>query len=93
MAAIRAQDSRRAEENPLARERRDRQAIRSGKTLRRLAQTLDRRAHLRLARTMPQARQGLGVPQSQSARVPQARLHPPHVEKAMQSNMMFPDRL
>ena len=61
--------------------------------LRRAAQTMDRRANLRLARTMPTARQGLGVPQSQGARLPQARFYPPHAAKAMQSKMMFPDRL
>ena len=76
-----------------ARERRDRQTLRSSPTLRRPAQTLDRRANLRLARTMPKARQGLGVPQSQGARLPQARLYPPHDAKTMQFKMMFPDRL
>ena len=76
-----------------ARERRDRQALRSSQRLRRLAQALDRRAHLRLARTMPKAGQGLGVPQPQGARLPYARLHPPHAAKTMQSRMMFPDKL
>src|SRR5512132_4338914 len=74
------------------REPRDRQALRSSAALRRLAQTLDRRADLRLARTMPKARQGLGMPQSQSTRLPQARLHPSHAAKTMQSKVMFPDR-
>src|SRR5271168_895531 len=54
---------------------------------------MDRRANLRLARTMPKARQGLGVPQPQGARLPQARFHPPHDAKTMQFKMMFPDRL
>src|SRR6516165_776188 len=39
---------------------RDRQALRSGQGLPRSAQALDRRAHLRLARSLPKARQGLG---------------------------------
>jgi site-specific DNA recombinase len=52
-----------------------------------------RRATLRLARTMPKARQGLGVPQSQGARFSQARFDPPHDAKTMQFKMMFPDRL
>ena len=76
-----------------ARERRDRQTLRSSSTLRRLAQTMDRRANLRLARTMPKARQGLGVPQSQGARLPQARFYPPHDAKTMQFQMMFPGKL
>jgi hypothetical protein len=42
---------------------------------------------------MPKARQGLGVPQSQGAHLPQARVYPPHAAKTMQSKMMFPDRL
>ena len=50
-------------------------------------------ANLRLARPVPKARQGLGVPQSQGARLPQARFHPPHDPKIMQFKMMFPDRL
>jgi len=45
--------------------------------------TAVRRAHLRLTRPLPKARQGLGVPQPQGARLPAPRLHPPHVEKAM----------
>jgi len=39
------------------------------------------------------ARQGLGKSQSQGARVSASRLHQAHVEKAMQSRMIFPDRL
>jgi hypothetical protein len=46
-----------------------------------------------MARQMPKARQGLGVPQSQGAHLPQARVYPPHAAKTMQSKMMFPDRL
>jgi hypothetical protein len=39
------------------------------------------------------ARQGLGKSQSQGARVSASRLHQAHVEKAMQSRMISPDRL
>jgi len=35
----------------------------------------------------------LGEPQSKGARILAPRLHQAHVEKAMQSNMIFPDRL
>ena len=42
---------------------------------------------------LPQTGQGLGMPQPQGARLPAPRLHPPHAAKAMQSCMMFPDRL
>ena len=42
---------------------------------------------------LPKTGQGLGMPQPQGARFPQARLHPPHATKAMQSTIMFPDRL
>lgn len=31
----------------------------------------------------PPPRQGLGVPQHQSTRLPQTRLHPPHDQKAL----------
>jgi hypothetical protein len=31
--------------------------------------------------------------QSLGARLPQARFHPPHAAKALQSNIMFPDRV
>jgi hypothetical protein len=59
----------------------------------RAAQTLDRRTHIRLARPLPTTGQGLGMPQSQGARLPPPRLHPPHAPKTMQSLMMFSDRL
>jgi site-specific DNA recombinase len=52
-----------------------------------------RRTHPRLAWPLPQTRQGLGMPQPQGAGLPPPRLHPPHAAKAMQSCMMFPDRL
>jgi hypothetical protein len=35
----------------------------------------------------------LGEPQSQRSRFPQTRFHPPHVAKAVQSLMKFPDGL
>src|SRR6185437_5531882 len=82
-----------SEEDPGQRQRRDRQAIRSGQGLPRPAQALDRRAHPGLARPLPQARQRLGVPQPQGARLPPPRLHPPHAQKTMQSQIMIPDRL
>src|SRR5262249_22249511 len=67
--------------------------LRSSPALRRAPKTLARRADLRLARAMPKAGQGLGMSQPQSARFPQARFYSPHASKAMQSKMMFPDRL
>ena len=33
------------------------------------------------------------MPQSQGARLPAPRIHPPHAAKTMQSRMMFPDRI
>jgi site-specific DNA recombinase len=54
--------------------------------------TAVRRAHDRLARTVSKTGQGLGVPQSESPRFPQARLHPTYAAKAMQSKVMFADR-
>src|SRR3954452_23900644 len=51
------------------------------------------RTHLRLAWSMQTTCKGLGKPQSKSARLPAIGVHPPHAEKAMQSNVMFPDRL
>src|SRR6202012_495683 len=78
---------RRGEEGSRASERRNRQALGSGEGLHRVAQTLDRRAHLRLARTMPPSRQGLGMPHPQSARLPAPRLYPSDAPKAMQSNL------
>src|SRR5262249_43050426 len=76
-----------------ARERRDRQALRSSPALRRAPKTLARRADLRLARARPQAVQGLGMCQRQGARLHRARFYSPHASKAMQSKTMFPDRL
>jgi hypothetical protein len=72
--------------------RRDRQAIGPSQRVRHSAKALDRRTHPRLARPLPQTGQGLGI-QSQGARLPAPRLHPSHAAKAMQSRMMFPDRL
>src|SRR5262249_38755348 len=51
------------------------------------------RTYHRLAQSLPQARQGLGMPQSQGARLLAPRLHSPHAEKAMQSGLNSPDRL
>ena len=84
---------KRAGEDPALSQNRDRQALRSGKRVRRAAQALDRRAYPRLAQPLSKARQGLGMPQPQSARLPAPCLHPPHAAKTMQSHMMFPDRL
>lgn len=50
-------------------------------------------ANHRLAGPLPPPRQGLGKPQPQGSRLPQARLHPPHAEKTLQPLMIFPDRL
>ena len=72
---------------------RDRQAIGSSHRVRRTAQALDRRTHLRLARPLPTTGQGLGMSQPQGPRLPAPRLHPPHAAKTMQSRMMFSDRL
>src|SRR5262245_19041116 len=93
MVDIRAQASKMHCGYSQARERRDRQALRSSPALRRAPKTLARRADLRQARAMPKAGQALGMSQPQSARFPQARFYSPHASKAMQSKMMFPDRL
>jgi transposase len=63
------------------------------KGLRRAAQALDRRANDRLAQPLPKTGQGLGEPQPHSPHVPSLRLHPPHVEKALQSLVDFRVRL
>ena len=70
----------------------DRQAFRS-EAICGAAQALDRRAYPRLAQPLPKARQGLGEPQSQSARILAPRLNPPHAPKTLQSRLIFPDRL
>ena len=62
---------------------RNRQTSRSRQRLRRRTQALDRRAHHWLAQSMPSARQGLGEPQPQRARLPPPRLDPPHAQKAL----------
>jgi site-specific DNA recombinase len=49
--------------------------------------------NIRMARTVQTARKGLGKSQSKGARVPASRVHQAHVEKAMQSRMISPDRL
>ena len=45
--------------------------------------TGESRAHHRLAQPLPPTGQGLGKPQPQRTRLPQARLHPPHDQKAL----------
>src|SRR3954463_7200489 len=70
----------------------DRQAIRSGQGLRRLAETLDCRTHHSLAEPLPSAGQGLGVPQPQGARLPALGFHSPDAPKALSLNKMIPDR-
>jgi hypothetical protein len=52
-------------------------AFRLGQGICGLAQTLDRRAYVRLAQSVPQARQGLGKPHSQGAGVLAPHLNPP----------------
>jgi site-specific DNA recombinase len=51
------------------------------------------RTHHSLAEPLPSTGQGLGEPQLQGARLPPPCLDPPHAAKALQSRMMFPDRL
>jgi len=55
--------------------------------------TRERRTHHSLAEPLPSTGQGLGEPQLQGARLPPPCLDPPHAAKALQSRMMFPDRL
>src|SRR6478736_10116649 len=71
---------------------RNRQAIRSREGLHRLAQAMGRRAHVRVAWTMQAPGQGLGKSQPPGPRIPTSRVDQAHAEKAMQSNMIFPDR-
>jgi hypothetical protein len=51
-------------------------------------QALDRRAHNCVAKSLPQARQGSGEPQSRRPGVPEPRFNPRHAPKAMQSSMI-----
>jgi transposase len=51
------------------------------------------RTHHRLAQPLPPARQGLGEPQPHRACLPQARFHPPHAPKTLQSFIKSPDGL
>ena len=55
--------------------------------------TGERRTHHSLAEPLPSTGQGLGEPQLQGARLPPPCLDPPHAAKALQSRIMFPDRL
>src|SRR5258708_23371876 len=71
----------------------DHQTPASGQRICSPAQTLDRGAHHRVAQPLSKARQGLGKPQSQAPRILASRLNSPHAAKALQSNIMFPDRL
>jgi hypothetical protein len=57
------------------------------------AQTLDRRRTFAWLGRCRRLAKGLGMSQPQGGCLPQARLHPPHAAKAVQSKMMFPDRL
>ena len=52
-----------------------------------------RRAHLCVVRQVQKTGEGLGVPEPGGTCVPASGLDPPHVEKAMQSNMISSDRL
>ena len=52
-----------------------------------------RRAHVRVAWTMQAPGQGLGKSQPPRPRIPTSRVNQVHAEKAMQSNMIFPDKL
>jgi len=46
-----------------------------------------------MARTMPQAGQGLGVSEPEGSRFPAIGVHQAHAQKAMQSVVNFADRL
>src|ERR1019366_2811274 len=85
--------SPRRDKNNDASECRNRQALGSCQRLCRLAKAMGRGTNIRMARAVQTARQGLGKSQSQGARVSASRLHQAHVEKAMQSRMVSPDRL
>jgi hypothetical protein len=58
-----------------------------------LAQAMDRRAHHRMAQSLPPLGQGLGVPQPKGLGVLAPCLNPPHAQKALSKNSMIPDRL
>ena len=72
---------------------RDRQASTARQRICSPAQALDCRAHHRMAQPLQKARKGLGEPQSHRPRILAPRLNPPHAAKALQANLMFPDRL
>ena len=59
---------------------------------RRLAEAMGRGTHLRVARQVQKTREGLGVPESQGARILVSRIDPPHAQKVMQSSLNSPDR-
>src|ERR1700691_1231343 len=89
-ADIRARDPKGAPYRPRARQSRDRQALRSSPALSCLAQTVDRGAYLRLARSMPKACQGLRALQPQRPRLLETRRHPHHAPKAMPIQLDVP---
>src|SRR3954465_13122409 len=81
------------QKDPAAREPLNREALGSGERVCRSPEALDCRTHHSLAEPLPSTGQGLGEPQLQGARLPPPCLDPPHAANALQSRMMFPDRL
>ena len=73
-----------------ARHRRDRQAVGSSQRLRRAAQALDRRTHLRMAWPLPKDWECFD---NTALAFSAPRLHPRHAGKTMQSRIMFWDIL
>ncbi|MBB4200952.1 hypothetical protein GGD83_004781 [Rhodoblastus sphagnicola] len=55
--------------------------------------TAVRRAHLCLARKMPEVAEGLRKPDAKRLGLHPPRLNPPHAAKALLKNLNFPDRL
>jgi hypothetical protein len=72
--------------------RRDRQAVRGGQ-VRGAAEAMDCGAHHRLAQSMPEAEQRLGVPKPKRARIPTLGIHQADGEKALSKHRMILDRL
>ena len=73
-------------------ERRDRQALRRC-ALCRVAETLNRRAHHRLAEPLPAAGQRLGAIGPERPRLPARGINPPHAPTPLPNHKMIPDRL
>jgi hypothetical protein len=69
-----------------------REAVRPAQ-VRRAAEALDRRAHHRMAQSVPTIGQGLGMPEPLRAQLPALGLSPPHAAKAMSGRQMIPDGL